>query len=132
MILSKEIKDVVEKMKRASDKTSEVYSVRSCGRNTEITVLGEDNKGRKFCRVITCSANVTKLVWRNLTKRPKARSIITPCFFYCYLTSSVILPSFIFIVTVESILSQSWYFIIDWPKAELFLDTFSLYFNVLH
>ena len=105
MFMTKEIEMIVKKMERPSDKSSKIYAVRTCGKNTEITVLGEDNKGRKFCRVITCSANVTKLVWHNLTEKSKARSIITPCFFYCYLTSSVISPSFIFIVTVESILS---------------------------
>ena len=60
MILSKEMKAAIEKVKRPSDKTSEVYSVRSCGKNTEITLLGEDNKGRKFCRVITCPNDTMK------------------------------------------------------------------------
>lgn len=80
MFMTKEIETIVKKMERPSDKNSKIYAVRTCGKNMEITVLGEDNKGRKFCRVITCSANVTKLVWHNLIKKPKARSIITPCF----------------------------------------------------
>lgn len=55
MTLTEEIKVAIEKMKKETDKTCEVYSVkRSCMKTTEVTLVGEDDKGRKFCRVFYC------------------------------------------------------------------------------
>lgn len=54
MIISRDLEVVVEKMRRKSDKTYEIYSVRNCPKATEVTVVGEDDKGRKFCRVFSC------------------------------------------------------------------------------
>ena len=59
MLLSKEIACIIEKSKRKSDKSSAIYSVRSCPQNTEVTIVGEDDKGRKFCRVVCCP-NIVK------------------------------------------------------------------------
>ena len=61
MLLPKEITRVIEKSKRKSDKSSTIYSVRSCPRNTEVTIVGEDDKGRKFCRVVCCPNVVRKI-----------------------------------------------------------------------
>lgn len=59
MLLSKEIACIIEKSKRKSDKSSAIYSIRSCPQNTEVTIVGEDDKGRKFCRVVCCP-NIVK------------------------------------------------------------------------
>ena len=48
MLLPKEITRVIEKSKRKSDKSSAIYSVRSCPRNTEVTIVGEDDKAESF------------------------------------------------------------------------------------
>ncbi len=61
MLLPKEITRVIEKSKRKSDKSSAIYSVRSCPQNTEVTIVGEDDKGRKFCRVVCCPNVVRKI-----------------------------------------------------------------------
>ena len=60
VLLSKEIACIIEKSKRKSDKSSAVYSIRSYPQNTEVTIVGEDDKGRKFCRVVCCP-NVVKI-----------------------------------------------------------------------
>lgn len=55
MTLTEEIKIAIEKMKKKTDKTCEVYSIkRNCMKATEVTLVGEDDKGRKFCRVFCC------------------------------------------------------------------------------
>ncbi len=59
MLLSKEIACIIEKSKRKSDKSSAIYSIRSSSQNTEVTIVGEDDKGRKFCRVVCCP-NIVK------------------------------------------------------------------------
>lgn len=60
MLLPKEIICAIKKSQRKSDKNSFIYSVRSCPKNTEVTIVGEDDKGRKFCRVVCCP-NLVKI-----------------------------------------------------------------------
>lgn len=45
-------KDILELYSKKTDKNVTVYSIRECPRYTEVTLMGDDEKGRKFCRIV--------------------------------------------------------------------------------
>ncbi len=51
---AEKIRTIIKLTQKSTDKSVSVYSVRKCPQYTEVMLVGEDTKGRKFCRIIPC------------------------------------------------------------------------------
>ena len=52
MVVTKEMIRFLENFSKKTEKSTHLYSVIEYPQYTEIVVTGEDDKGRKFCRII--------------------------------------------------------------------------------